>query len=360
MRVSLVLLLLSPACLAHSALYDITGLMRQSTIGLLGGQALHVDGSSDPATRVVFEDLVPGANWEHSAVVRVETLLGMTVSQTPVLRPPANLENSLYLSGLRPLGVQDVGISLTDLNGRYAVSHPERFHALLINGEASRRHRNDFAFLYQTLTRVYGYRPENISIADHVHRDRSPDLDGDGKPDIRYGSSRADISSLLDLLSKALVPQDHLLIVLNAHGSRNGGESTILLPDGELKASELVSLTATLPTRHILTVAGTCYGGGFVRPVVSDGRPAAAAATNLELSWATDDMNFDEFLYWLTAAFAGQTHVGLEMNADLNKDGRISFQEAFAFAVNHDPQKESPLLESLMNSGDAMQMGLGF
>jgi len=71
-------------------------------------------------------------------------------------------------------------------------------------------------------------------------------------------------------------------------------------------------------------------------------------------------MLFNEFLYRAITAFAGQTHLGEAVVSDSNGDGRVSAQEAFAFAVAADQAPENPLLESLVNSGDSSRIGPGF
>jgi hypothetical protein len=85
-----------------------------------------------------------------------------------------------------------------------------------------------------------------------------------------------------------------------------------------------------------------------------------AGATNQEFSWASQDLNFDEFIYHVVAAFARQTHDGKPLNTDLNRDGNVSAQEAFAYAIANDSRPESPLLESSVNAGLAAKIGLGF
>ena len=112
-----------------------------------------------------------------------------------------------------------------------------------------------------------------------------------------------------------------------------------------------------LPTENILSVFEQCFAGGFVRPTISNGRVSVAAATNREISFATDDGNFDEFLYLFTSAFGHQTHEGTAVNADLNGDGRINAREGFAYALAKDLASESPLIESFINTGTDFTLG---
>ena len=69
---------------------------------------------------------------------------------------------------------------------------------------------------------------------------------------------------------------------------------------------------------------------------------------------------FDEFIYLVISAFAHQNYKGEPVNADINGDNKISAQEAFGYAVAHDQQSESPVLEAAENSGQSALMGLNF
>ena len=250
--------------------------------------------------------------------------------------------------------------SMTAKRGVFRVEKPDTFHAVLINGAANQRHWNDFSFLYRTLVKVYGYLPKNITVLDGSFQNSDSDLDGDGVPDITMGSTIEDVKNVFANLKGRLAPDHQLLIAVNDHGGRKANESTFILQDGEMRMSEFLELYKELPSKRILSVHEQCYSGGFVRTSIDRGRVSMAAATDLELSWASMDRNFDEFIYRVTAAFAGQNHKGKRVNADFNRDGRVSAQEAFACASGADQRPESPLLESFANSGDASHIGLGF
>jgi hypothetical protein len=311
--------------------------------------------------KVLFEDLVPGANWSHPARFKVVDESGQVLSEIPSELPPQNLAGATVVGG-DAFGETEapVDFHIEDFQGRYRVKNPSRFHALFINGNGDRRHWNDMAFFYRVLTRVYGYNPSQIYVADSTNRDGAASLGGDGVPSIRYGSTVAEVKALLDSLRQTSQREDQLLVVVNDHGSMKDKEPALVLYDGQLKASELGGLIKALPPDRVISVFAQCFSGGFVRPSVASKRVSLAAATDAEYSWATPDFNFDEFLYHLIAAFGHQTHDGKPVNADRDGDGRVSAQEAFAYAVGQDRTAESPLLESLKDTGMQRRIGIGF
>jgi hypothetical protein len=85
-----------------------------------------------------------------------------------------------------------------------------------------------------------------------------------------------------------------------------------------------------------------------------------SASTDRELSWASMDLVWDEFIYRVISAFAHQTHDGKPVDADTDGDGRVSAREAYGWAVAHDQRPESPVAEDGVNTGFLAQIGLGF
>lgn len=83
-----------------------------------------------------------------------------------------------------------------------------------------------------------------------------------------------------------------------------------------------------------------------------------ASSTNTEISWASEDGQFDEFLYLLTSAFAHQNHEGTRVNADLDGNSKITAREAYAYALTKGQRWESPLLEGSGNSNTAFVIGI--
>ncbi len=354
---------------------DITALVQTHSLDgspgveLEGGEIIPLAAASTPGSKVIFEDLMPGANWGHPAIISV-LHQGKELLRRALQSPPRGLGQLKKKSPTKATVASEpedsetdpleVKFALVDHKGKYKVENPGKFHALMINGNPNQRHWNDFAFLYRTLLSVYGYLPENIHVADSTNKEAKGDLDGSGKNRIAYASTVNAVKDLFTSLKEKLKPEDQLLIVVNDHGSIKENETTMVLFDGEIKASEFAGMVKGLPTKRIIAIFEQCFGGGFVRPMADDETVAMAASTNREFSWSTPDLRFDEFLYHVTSAFAHQTHDGKSVSADTNKNGKVSAQEAFSFAVEHDSMAESPVLEAAANSGVATSIGLSF
>lgn len=335
--------------------YDITSLVLSGSraVTLLGGRKVSVPRGE--FSRAHFVDEFPGANWEHPA--KILFFEGpRKVAEIPVRLPPVGLTKKYKLGP--PDESETPTFNISDLGGKYVVKNPSSFYALLINGHGDERHWNDFSFLYRVLTKVYGYLPQNIFVADGNFRQTAPDLDGNKTPDILHGSSVTDITGLLVLLAQRMQGRgDQLVLVVNDHGSTKDGESTLILSDGEMTASQFAELVRKIPAEKIFSIFEQCFSGGFVRPTVAPNRVSMAASTNLEISWASEDGLFDEFLYWVTSAFAHQRHDGTRVNADSDANGRVSAREAFVFGVANDKSWETPFTETYLNSGADFRVG---
>ncbi|MCB0417157.1 MAG: caspase family protein [Bdellovibrionales bacterium] len=346
---------------AAEAVYDISATITTGarSIPMVGGQELGLKSPLSEGDKVLFIDTMPDANWGHPAFVRVLSAAGKLREEIKTNRPPEKM-GAVISHPFGPLDGRAPTFNVKDLDGKYKVEEPQRYYALLINGRAELRHWNDFSFLYRTLTTVYGYKKENIWVADSAFKSRNADLDGDGWDDIQYGSTLGEIRAVIAELASKIQENDQLVLVINDHGSTRDGESTLVLSDGEMGAREFGELLKTLPVKSLLAVYEQCFSGGFVRPSAGGKRVAMAASTDSEYSFASMDLMFNEFLYHVIAAFAHQTHEGTPLSADRDSNGEITAQEAYAYAVAQDRRRESPFLESGSNAGGAQRIGIGF
>jgi hypothetical protein len=331
----------------------------QNRIPLAGEQSVTPKTAFTPGITVLFEDKLPGANWGHPAAIHIFAANHREIETIETLLPPQNLKSAALVAP--PLNVPTkIKMNLSDLGGQRRVTAPERFFAVLINGNPELRHWNDFSFLYQTLVRVYGYRSENIFVADSTNRKGDADLDGDGKGDIRYESTKEGVQEIFDRLRNLLTDKDHVFLAVNDHGYSGDNGASLVLQNGEIDAKTFRAMLDGWAPARMLSLFQQCFGGGFVRPFAGQRQVALSASSDLEFSWANEDLTFDEFTYHLVGAFAGQTPDGRRIDADTNADGRVSAQEAFAYATAHDTTEETPRLENLPNAGDSALMGLGF
>ena len=334
---------------------------RLRNLSLIGGEKIAIPNETRKTPgKVVFEDLVPGANWGHPAKLKFYSANGALVQETNVTRPPEQLEEQWVAPEELFQRPKAPKFDLQDYQGAWRVKDPSLFHAFLINGNANQRHWNDFSFLFRVLTQVYGYDKSNIWVYDSHYKEIAPDLDGDGKPDIQFGSTVAEVREGFSRLKSSLTKADRLLVVMNDHGSFENKLSKVILKDGDVDANEFGTWINGAGDAKVLSLFEQCFSGGFVRRALGPSHVALAASKDEELSWATPDLAFDEFFYHVIAAFAGQDHEGNRLPRDPASDNKISAKEAFAYAIQKDRRPESPLLEAANNSGDAAQIGLGF
>lgn len=361
-RALLTLIFLMTEIASAKAMYDLGSAsnLKNNRLMLEGNRSIQMKRIPGRELRVIFEDKFPRANWGHPATVKLVDELGTVFDEQTVTSPPKGWQKIQKQASddlFKPPSKATIKLVA---DTKWRVKDPTKHFALLINGNASQRHWNDYAFLYKTLTEVYGYQRSHIFVADSFHKTELPDLDDDGKPDIDYESTIGGIRGLIQQLATTLSSDSELLIVVNDHGEIKDGQPVLVVNDGDINAKDFNQWIHTLPPKRAISVFQQCFGGGFVRGAIGEFRVALSASSNQEFSWATKDMQFDEFLYHFTSGLAGQTADGKPVLVDNNRDGRVSVQEAFAYALNNDSTPENPLLESYPNSGFAQLFGIHF
>ena len=253
----------------------------------------------------------------------------------------------------------------------------------------------DTAMLYSTLRLKYGVPPERIYTFVSDGNDpgadanlaggrskvlvNSPqDLDGDGKGDIDGAATAKMLSSCLQALSRHLKPEDQLWVFITSHGAPIGegaannksARAYGWAKDKYDRFSDADFAGWISAFKCPVAVAlEPCFSGGFVDDLMTQAdRAVATAASNYESSfgmpgggcWSdaspaagkkgtpgkTCAANFwaQEFI----AALRGVRPANLDyvafpwqdgtktVDADSNKDGRVSFREAAAWAQAND------------------------
>ncbi|KPK68375.1 hypothetical protein AMJ82_08380 [candidate division TA06 bacterium SM23_40] len=334
---------------------------------------------------VVFIDDMAAANWEHPArYVFVERETGSlrvyhamvpfrdedgyreypTEMQRLVLEAQ---QHRLSFEGLPKAPPRDVGIN----------------YAVLMSGGASMsnnhiRYWNDLSNLYIGLNVLYGYLDENIYVlcSDGLDPapDRSngtnspPDLDGDGDDDIDYSCIKANIQLVFDELASIITPEDQLFVFTTDHGGSNSGWNVYLNLWNweELQDWELRDMVDALPPCNMIFTMEQCYSGGFMDDVCwdHDGRVFSSACRYDEVSYASMNLEYDEYVFHWTAAVRWEDAYGNPVDADLNSDGLIDMEEAFIYAEAHDVRPETPQyddrpegLGALLTLFGGMQLG---
>ena len=240
-----------------------------------------------------------------------------------------------------------------------------RLFAVIVNGGRNKltnheRYWNDCAFLYQTLRHTYHIPQRNITVLmsdggvqedDMIRADgwgfrSSPtDLDGDGQPDVNYSAKREMLVSVLYDLSKKLTTDDHLFLFFVDHGGSTDhlSDSFIWLwNDEKMEDYALALLLRLFNVASMNILMGQCYSGGFMEELAREGRIMSASCCGNEQSWASPNLEYDEFVYHWICAVNGADEAGHPVDADTNHNGEVSMAEAFEYARSHDCVNETP------------------
>jgi pimeloyl-ACP methyl ester carboxylesterase len=127
------------------------------------------------------------------------------------------------------------------------------------------------------------------------------------------------VRSNLEALAGKLAPADTVAVFLLGHGSYDGEEYKFNLPGPDMTGADLAALLAALPAESQLVVNATSASGAVLEDWTSAGRTLITATRSGAERNAT---RFPE--YWAEALSSDE--------ADLNKNGVVTAQEAFDFA----------------------------
>lgn len=323
-----------------------------------------------------FVDADPLKGWEHECYVASCPRFTNNTGATPNIQlqrmnyPPDNIRlapiavTEHYGSNKhdKPYVVRTIRPDYGDSNS----SPGERTYAVILSGGINpsanhERYWNDCSFIYQTLRRNYEVPKQNIYVAmsdgtdpgidmftvDRTYKSSPLDLDEDGLDDIRYAATLDNIESILNELGQKMNYNDHLFFYAIDHGGRDSvtDSSYIHLWNHDiLKANRLAQLLKPLSIKgvNINMVLGQCYSGGFIDAMQDIDCVIATACGADQVSWACHNRPYDEFVYQWTCAISKLSPSGQIIDADLDRDGSISMNEAFYYAMRHDSAFETP------------------
>lgn len=334
---------------------------------------------SNLATWSIFVDAEPMKGWEHDCYV-----ISISKSAKGNTSPKISTEKR----SIPPTG-NYVPLQVKNRYGANANAKPQvrkdntnngpdaiaqRTYAVILSGGCDKlsnyeRYWNDCSFIYQTLVNKYEIPKENIypimsdgiDPAEDVRcttggfKSQSLDLDYDGVQDINLAATKANVQSTLYSLADKLQKDDHLFFFVIDHGGTKDyiTQSYIYLWGEEvLHDYELAQMLQPFSEKlvNVNAVLGQCFSGGFNDNLTMTGCVVSAASKGSEPSWSCGDRPYDEFVYWWTSAVNGAIHDGTTVNADTDHNGRVTAEEAFTFAKEHDRANEHPQYVSTPNS----------
>ena len=122
-----------------------------------------------------------------------------------------------------------------------------------------------------------------------------------------------------DLAAKAK-PNDEIFVMLIGHGSFDGKTAAFNLPGPDLTAEDYAGLLRRFPTQKVVFVNTASSSGAFLQPLAG---PARTIVTATKTGGERNETRFAEFF---VQAFDSE-------EADRDRNGRVSIQEAFDFSA---------------------------
>jgi hypothetical protein len=315
---------------------------------------------------IVYIDLYPTANLFHPVQYVFLSENKEKLILKDAMSPPLNNENYQNIEteiGEKILSAQNRRATISEgRNPNTMRGSSDSRYAVLMNGGYNAgnnhvRYWNDLSNIYITLVDVYGYPDENIIVlcsdgldpaVDQSNGQNSdPDLDGDGDDDIMYSCVLSNIDMVFGELADNLTTGSELFVFVTDHGNTNGGYDTYfnLWNMEELTDAHFADLLDELPECEIVCTFEPCFSGGFIGDVAVPPGPrvASSACRHDEYSWAMPpNYEYDEYVFYWTAAVNGEDAYGDPHDADYNDDGVITMDEAFIYAEYMDTANEEP------------------
>jgi hypothetical protein len=147
-------------------------------------------------------------------------------------------------------------------------------------------------------------------------------------------SSKANVTKAFTDLAAKAKPDDEVFVLLIGHGSFDGKMGAFNLPGPDLTAADYSTLLERFPTQKVVFVNTAASSGAFLEPLAG---PARTIVTATRTGGERNETRFPEFFVQALDA----------EEADRDRNGRVSVQEAFDFAaakVKAEYEKEGHIL----------------
>jgi len=209
-----------------------------------------------------------------------------------------------------------IGLACLLVAGALAQASAQDVHLLVVTGVGGdEEHTAQFQKSAGALidsAKKHGVLDANVSWLGEV-----PDKD----PRIKARSSRDNVTKALTDLAASTKPDDDIFIVLIGHGSFDGKTAAFNLPGPDLTADDYAALLRKFATQKIVFVNTASSSGAFVQTL------AGPARTIVTATRTGGERNETRFAEHFVAAFDTE-------EADRDRNGRVSVQEAFDFATS--------------------------
>jgi hypothetical protein len=252
----------------------------------------------------------------------------------------------------------------------HLVPDGERY-AILFSGWAFPPNLNDLELSYRTIVDRYGFRPQNVYV--HLFDATLATTlgpaglwPGDGTPfrmQITGPGTRAALQQTLTALQGRLGSED-LLFLHTENEAAALPESALIEPGFTLyHASDLAADIGSLPAYDsLIALMASCYSTGFQAGLLASStaaRTSVSCASSGSTAYSPPGWQFMKFASdWLTAQ-AGHDPFGAPpaFNPDLDGNGEIAAEEAYAYAYARRAQPDTPSFGETSEAGGDISLG---
>jgi hypothetical protein len=213
------------------------------------------------------------------------------------------------------LGWSRALLVLVGLFGTVATASAQDVHLLVVTGVGGdEEHTAQFqkwAGAVIDSAKKHGVLESNVTWLGEA-----PDKD----PRIKARSTKENVTKAFTDLSARVKPEDEIFVLLIGHGSFDGTTAAFNLPGPDLTAPEYAKLLQRFPTQKIVFVNTASSSGPFIQALAG---PARTIVTATKTGGERNETRFAEFF---VQAFDTE-------EADRDRNGRVSVQEAFDYAT---------------------------
>jgi hypothetical protein len=230
---------------------------------------------------------------------------------------------------------------------------------------------------FQRTLKVLGFNPADVSIFFANGNDRQStirylDPNGNQKfkppeiPNLKGASTLANLQAWLNKYPQQNSQNNKIFFYFTGHGHLNeenaNDNSLMLWQEQKLSVKQFSSLLDRLPTQTpIAIMMAQCYSGSFANIIYEGGDPQKplakqnrcgfyATIRTLPSVGCTAEVNESDYRDYSSSFFAGlsgRSRTGQSVpSADYNKDGRVAYNEAHAFAKIDEKTTDLPVSTS--------------
>ena len=206
---------------------------------------------------------------------------------------------------------------------------------------------NECVQAYQFFVYEKGYQKSHIYVAYDTKdlldgKYNVPlDLDFDGQKDIQYELNNETVSSIFNNIASKITKNDNFVLFIATHGGDNAAcinqySSSCTMDYANFFKKELNKIKA----KHIYVLSGSCHGGAMIEHLkVGDGNRTIITSTSANKTANAGALGGMFLCQFFPAAAGYDTDSAKKIKSDsidIDNDGKISVEEAFVYARDHD------------------------